>query len=103
MQKLGHMAHLAARPCFRLAVEMHETVFFRQPCRYIVDVVADEVGHDAIRMAIRAAGSKTRYGTDMLFELRDYAGRLRPAGVPTVAQVNGQRTGAVRPGTHAGP
>ncbi|MOA19137.1 hypothetical protein D3C78_1394950 [compost metagenome] len=33
-------------------------------------------------MALRAAGGEARHGPDMLFKLRDYAGRFRPvAGI----------------------
>lgn len=79
---LGDMSHFAAGPCFSLAIEMDERTGFRQPIWNGDNIVADQIGHDAIAVAGRIAQWQPGNGADMLFELRDYASRFRPmAGI----------------------
>lgn len=53
--KRGHMAHLAAGSRFRLSIEVNQRVAPLQPVRKIKDIVADQVLHHAVGVAISVA------------------------------------------------
>ena len=76
------MAHLAAGARFRLAVEVKHQVRLGEQRRRAKHVVADQVFHHAVGMAVGVAERQAGDRADMLLELRDGAGGLRPvAGI----------------------
>ena len=76
------MAHLAAGRGLGLAVEMNQRVGAPQPVGNGKDIVADQVLHHAVGMALGIAERQAGDGADMLLELADDAGGFRPvAGI----------------------
>jgi len=72
------MPHLATGPGLTLAVQMHLRAGLRQQRGQTVHVVADQVLHLDIGIALTVAQRQADHGADMLLELVDGAARLRP-------------------------
>src|SRR6516225_1241548 len=68
------MAHLAARPRLRLAIEVHRSAPFASKRAPFLDVRSDQICHHRIAVALGIAERPAGYGANVVLELADKAG-----------------------------